>query len=488
MENEKRNQFIVVGIITLLLFIVISFIIYTILGDRKGKDDMISIKFNQIYSSDYKLTYLDDNYFIGSYSKEKVNNKINVIIDENGTEIVKCLDDIVYDNIFKINDDKYLIYNNLNNNLNLYVFDGKELVLYKVIENINYVKPILYKDENKEYIVAFASLVDGNLCIYNIVDDSTTILENKSLVGDYSTEGIYYTYNDKYLVVKDNEGLMGVVDLKGNQIVDYKYKNIINTNNNAFIVVSVKDKYGIIDENNNVLVKLNYDVIDRFDDYFLVVSKKTMALFDKNYNNLTGFKMNYDGLLEYDLRKSVNSINLYKIKDMIFIVNNNKELNNGTEYEKHNLYVVKDGKIKNNVLQVSFDYTNIIYTFDKEHMLKIYDNEFNLILEYKSDDMSKILNVRMIRNGLFEFRYCDDKDQEVILYLDKNGNIVDANYGNVKIIEKDYFVSLDDFGSSKKIVIYDKNGEKMDEMVGENISISYDFVIIDNAIYKILVS
>ena len=85
------------------------------------------LRLDQIYSSDYDLVYVDDKFFIGSYE----DNKIDVIIDEYGNEILRNLDNVYYDGIYKLKDGRYLIYNNNDSVLSTYIFYGKENSKYK---------------------------------------------------------------------------------------------------------------------------------------------------------------------------------------------------------------------------------------------------------------------------------------------------------------------------------------------------------------------
>ena len=59
------------------------------------------------------------------------------------------------------------------------------------------------------------------------------------------------------------------------------------------------------------VIDFKYKVIDYYRDYYLIVNKDNkMALYDKEYKKLTSFSMNYDTLINYDLRSEYNSINI----------------------------------------------------------------------------------------------------------------------------------------------------------------------------------
>ena len=83
MENEKRNRYIIVSIIVVLLLVVLCFAIYAIVGRNQNDNNLINVTINQLYSSDYKLESFSDSYFIGYYEDDY----INVVIDSNGKEV-----------------------------------------------------------------------------------------------------------------------------------------------------------------------------------------------------------------------------------------------------------------------------------------------------------------------------------------------------------------------------------------------------------------
>ena len=70
MENEKRNRYIIVSIIVVLLLIVLGFAVYAIILRNKKDNNLINVTINQLYSSDYKLDNFSDSYFIGYYEDD----------------------------------------------------------------------------------------------------------------------------------------------------------------------------------------------------------------------------------------------------------------------------------------------------------------------------------------------------------------------------------------------------------------------------------
>ena len=484
MENEKNKYTIIVVIVALLVIaLTVILVFFAIKSNRNNNEASISLKINQVYSSDYTLNAIGDEYFIGTYEEKK----LSVIIDKNGHEIYKPVNDISYDNFYKMKDDRYLIYSNRNGRLITYVFDGKNLQEFFVIEDVSYVNPIIYKGVSNEYIIGFASLVEEDLYLYNLNNGGIIVVNKTSLVGDSNNVGTYYTNNENYLVVRNTDGLMGVIDLEGKNIIECKYKNIINTYNDSFIALNNKDKYGILDKNNEVLLKFKYKVIDFYDDYYYLVvnSSNKMAVYDSKYNNLTGFDLSYDPLILYDLRSENNSINLYRVDGKILVLNNYLEDKNGTEYEKHDLYIIKDGKIVKSIKQVGFSNENVIYTYDKKYNVSIYDNQFELLFEFKIDDVKKINSIIYVSNEIIKVDYLNVEEKDITVYYNLKGERVDFTLGKKVIDNSEYFGYLKKTDDLLKLTIYSNKNELLDEVSGKDIKICGDYLIIDNSIYKI---
>lgn len=483
MEKEKINQmFVIIAIMVLLIFVVV-FIVSTLLSSKEDKVDKLQVKFNQIYSSDYELRAIDDKYFIGSYEK----NIINVIIDNNGQEIYKGNENIYYENIYKTKNDEYIIYNNIDNKLNVYLFDGEKMETLYNLDNVSYIKPVIYKGIDQEYIVCFVSVVNDDLYIYSLDNIGMKIIDDVSLMGDQINDNFYYIYNDEYLVVKNKEEKMGVIDLFGEVVIDYKYDNILNTYNNSFIVLD-DSKYGIIDEHGEKLLKSSYKAIYDFGNYYIVVNTKNkMALYNEEYDNLTGFKMDYDSLIPFDLRGSVRSVMLYKVNGKIVVVNNYLEDVNKTEYDKHDFYIINGEDIQKEIEQIGFGCGNVVYTYDDDYKIKIYDNYFETILEYKLNNVSKVEDILLVGNNLYQVIYYDNENKLTKVYIDNDGQERDYDLGTILFDKTLYTGFIKEEDNLLSLTMYDKNLEILDTLEGKYIDNVGDYVVVDNSIYKIVV-
>lgn len=483
MEKEKINQMFVIIVIMVLLIFVVVFIVSTLLSSKEENIDKLQVKFNQIYSSDYELRAIDDKYFIGSYEK----NIINVIIDNNGQEIYKGNENIYYENIYKTKNDEYIIYNNIDNKLNVYLFDGEKMETLYNLDNVSYIKPVIYKGIDQEYIVCFVSVVNDDLYIYSLDNIGMKIIDDVSLMGDQINDNFYYIYNDEYLVVKNKEEKMGVIDLFGEVVIDYKYDNILNTYNNSFIVLD-DSKYGIIDEHGEKLLKSSYKAIYDFGNYYIVVNTKNkMALYNEEYDNLTGFKMDYDSLIPFDLRGSVRSVMLYKVNGKIVVVNNYLEDVNKTEYDKHDFYIISGEDIQKEIEQIGFGCGNVVYTYDDDYKIKIYDNYFETILEYKLNNVSKVEDILLVGNNLYQVIYYDNENKLTKVYIDNDGQERDYDLGTILFDKTLYTGFIKEEDNLLNLTMYDKNLEILDTLEGKYIDNVGDYVVVDNSIYKIVV-
>jgi hypothetical protein len=478
---EERNRKTLIIIVLGLLFFVLGLAGYNLSYSSKNISN-VNLKINQIYSSDYKLSCLDNKYFIGTYDI----NRIDVIIDENGNEIYKGNENIYYDGIYKLKDDRYLIYDNNNGDLVTYLFDGINVTKYYEIKDVTYVKPIVYTSLDKEYILGFASMIDNNLYLYGLDNSGIIVLNDTSIVADLETKDTYYIYSDKYLVVKNNKELMGVITLDGNIVIDYKYKDIINNSNDTFIALNKKNKYGIIDKNNEVIVKFDYKVIDKFELYYIFVNENNkMALYDSNYERITNYEMNYNTLIEYGLRNEYNSINLYKVNGKIAIVNNYLENINGTEYDKHNLYIIDGKVISKDIKQIGFRYDNYVYSYDNKFNVSVYTSDMSLLFYIKLNDVSKISEISNICSETIMIRYVDTNSVEHTLYYDLYGKTKKFNLGDLFLKDIEYSGYIKTNGNIKTLTLYDLDNNELASVYGEKIRLYDKYLIVDKSIYRI---
>lgn len=485
MENDKKIQYIIIFVLGILLLLVVSFVAYSIVNNKKGDESKINIMLQQVYSSDYSLSILSDKYFIGTYS----DNKIGIIIDKNGKEIYRGLNDLVYDGIFVLKDGNYLIYSNNDNSLRTYIFDGKNINLNFKIDDVQTVSPLIYKKGSSEYIIGFVSHMDNSTYLFPLDNTGVIVLEDKEIVADYQENGNFYTYNENSFIVKDESGHYGSVNKNGEEIVGCKYKDMLNTDDGNYVALNEKDKFGIINKNGDPLLKFDAIAILPTEGYYLVVnSRNKMGLFNKEFKNITGFKMDYDDLIQFNIRSKTNSVKVSFAGNYILVANNYMENMNGTEFNKHSLYVIREDKIIKEIKEVAFGTEDVLYTMDKNKKISIFDKKLEKETEFSIHDLKKIKNLSRVSEQILKIDYYDDNDALKEFYCDLEGNEVENSFGELLFKNAIYSVYKKEEGSSQKIVVYDHELKKVQELQGNYIDLEKEYIIVDNSIYKIVVS
>jgi hypothetical protein len=355
------------------------------------------------------------------------------------------------------------------------------LELLKDLNDVEYAKPIVYTNGNIEYIVGFASQEENNLYLFMLNDLETTVINNASLVGDDSVQGVYYTFSDSNLVVVNSDAKYGVIDYSGNPVIGYKYADLMNTYNNSYIVKNSKGLYGIINKSGETIVKTKYKAIDLYNNYYLVVdTDNNMAVYDKDYNNITGFEMKYDALVDYEMRSNINSIYLWKVGNNIVVVNNYLQDINKTEFSKENAYFIKKNKIVKTIKEIGFSNNGVVYSYDKKYNITIYDSDLEELYKFKIDDVKKILNVSKETDDIIRIKYTNTDEQDIVKYY-KEGIETDFPYGDVIGVKDEVYIVLNDDG----VKMYNKDFDEIDSLTGSHIKYNDGYLIVDNGIYRI---
>jgi len=233
------------------------------------------------------------------------------------------------------------------------VKNGKTVVLNHLGEVINE----NYKIHSFHHLGRHTKMeADGTL---SFITENKNILVNTQLKGQFSSNYIS-SVGSNYIILKNNNEKLGVVDWKGNVIIDFKFDNL-SVCSNTFLLRAENnsEKYGVIDINERIHVPFEYDDISYFGvgqmisarkngktgiinfrneieinfkydrvrnfgaDELAVVNKGDYAgLIDKNGNELIGFK--YDNI--YDFARSV-SLRPAKLNgNIVFLDLNGKEV------------------------------------------------------------------------------------------------------------------------------------------------------------------
>lgn len=448
MNQNKKNR-IVITITTIIMLLAVTIISVTLFIESKKDNDSITMR--QLYVSDNELRHLIDDYF---YTKTS-NDTTIIKADKYEINIPFLLN---YDNIYKLVDGKYVLYQNKDNHFTCYIFDGKELKqIYDLNEEL---EPLIFNENNKTYLIGFKKH-NEKLLYYPVT----------------STEGIELTdiddiiaVNKDYYLIKNNNKY-GIMDTEGNIIIKPIYNNIEIANNNIFIVQNNKKLYGIIDNNEKIIITFKYNYITKKDKYYLIVnSSNKLALMDESLNTIIDYQMNYNQL--------PNSLDLYENDNKLFIINNKNEKNKNIKYQYHNMYVIENKKIKETIDEEQvFGSNNYLYYIKNNNLLS-YDNVANLKINNASEP---IINAKKINDNLIEITTYDGTNEKH-KYFDKQFKEIIIN--NKDIIYNDENILI--FSENDSLLITDINGNEKKHIKDTNILYNGKYVIIENCLYKII--
>ena len=235
------------------------------------------------------------------------------------------------------------------------------------------------------------------------------------------------------------------------------------------------------DSSGNELLKLKYKAIACYGNYFLVVNNDNeMAVFDSEFNNLTGFEMKYDSLVDYELRSKMNSMHLWVVGNNIVVVNNYLQDYNKTGYSHSTAYFIKNNKIFKTIKEVGFDKDGVVYSYDKNHVITIYDSDLNEKYTIKLESVNKILEIKKINSVMISVKYLNSDEEEITKYY-QDGKEVEYNYGKVLYFNDEYNV----YKTENSVDLYNKEMKKIDSVEGDKAQYMAEYLVIGKGIYKI---
>ena len=473
MDKDRKNRIFLILIVIFLLLFVVGIGIYEFFGKKKENNNKLNVSIVEIYASDYELIKQGD-FFLGIKD-----NKVYLVLSSDGKELYRNEEGMPYQSIFETRDGSFLLYDNRDNILStmLYDEDNNSFINLQTIDKVNYAKPIVYEGKDKKYVLGFCSNDDDNLYLYNS-NVGIKVLNHTSLVADKydQKKDLYFTYTE-YIVVRNSTGMVGLIDVYGNTMVDYQYNNIVGLKNNKYIVINKNNTYNVIDNKGNKLLDNDYQYISYKDGYYFVMKNNKVAIFDEELTQLSGFIMNHN-IGELNLRED-NYFSVRKINNKYYMWNNDGM----KDFTYNDLYIVSNKKDNNKYNIGSFGISDFIYNYiDGE--LVIYNNNFEEIKRIGlGTEVKYVLDITTVENGTLFIEYINNDLEEAYCYVNSDGTLY--NNKNGKMIRKtdNYLV----YKKNKELVIVNYNGEVLNNIKGEDIKISASYLIVDNNLYKIII-
>lgn len=184
------------------------------------------------------------------------------------------------------------------------VFIFLALILFLIVTyKINY--------EYLNYNYLYFYECDGTLCMANTKDDSKLIYSKYECGYDLCPEYLKKVNDDYVILKKDTEFILYNYRTANNISTNYEDYEFITSN---YIIVSTKNKKGIIDIKNNLIIPLIYDEIGY---------KKDNYLSGYNLNDIVVKKENLYGIISYKTGNIVEEIKYTTIEEVLTLLDSN---------------------------------------------------------------------------------------------------------------------------------------------------------------------
>ena len=105
----------------------------------------------------------------------------------------------------------------------------------------------------------------------------------------YNTYDFGYLFHNDCCVMTNEEGKLGVINKKGEWILNPTYDNISSLHETGYRLVVKEEKYGVLDSNNNITYPTEYDYIDIVSNGFILVKDGKMWQIDFTGNVINPF-------------------------------------------------------------------------------------------------------------------------------------------------------------------------------------------------------
>lgn len=304
-----KKKIIIYGVFVTLLFclIVSSIYAFVALGKKPINDienksttvPSITEEFNAVTSKllskyDGVITYDEksteiyeltssEKYILGSNGK-LYPDKIKYINsnEESSDEILKF--------------DRYEIRKNEDKNDNtLYYYYDK--LNKKNSDGYSFITPVYYKNTPR-----YLLLTGDNIELLDIKTHKVITLNKEiSWLPEFSNElyGYEVITNNKYeIVVKSNNDKYGIINSKGEILIDFVYDNIVSYKNGLFIA-KMNDKYGIIDKNNKIVLNFDYDSMSTSGNYIIVTKGDKLGVLNNKYKVIVDYSITIDTSIDF---------------------------------------------------------------------------------------------------------------------------------------------------------------------------------------------
>lgn len=485
--NVKKEKLIIVVFIVLVVILSLFVLYKNNIFDNDSSYKMVKILdyYENKYNGNATHIVETEKYYIFEH---KVDNSIRTFLyDKSGNDVTKSV--LGVDNIDYISytDDGYnYVVRTVDNKYGLFDKDFNELI------NINDL--VIQETGNKNYFII------GNkydLQGWNVIDNVGVYDKNGKLVIPREYETIRYASSyfdiDKVWFYAKKDGKYGIIDNENKVIIPFEYDRfdskvsiglgeIFDSNNKDYFILYKNGKYGMVDINNKTIID--------FDKNTLFYNKYANVVIEKIYDNYKVIKLNVYNLngelkKEFELNNKMNAnfdayyykvghINLVLYDDSFIYV-----LNKDLELEKY-IRPASTGYGMNTELYLSGDK---IYLKGNDEKYKIYKSSDNSLL----DDNEYSLLINNYITDIKGFTLCNNTTKLCGIIGYDGNNILDFNYnsGSYDLLHKKNELINFEYDENKKkydIKKYNYTGNCIDD--NKNYFIRDNIIKVDNTIYN----
>ena len=136
---------------------------------------------------------------------------------------------------------------------------------------------VTYNDKTDETIYEVLNTNDGSVNQINIED--ATIEDDQSL--NYREMEPIDASTVNYFTITNKTNKVGLINPKGNIIIDIIYDNI-SVFQDKYIITSLDNKYGIVNFNNEEIIPFEYDKIYSVGNFLILEKNKKLSIADSN--------------------------------------------------------------------------------------------------------------------------------------------------------------------------------------------------------------
>ena len=369
----KKKHYIIGGIV--LSIILLFAIIFLLLFDINPNSKIKSSKLNKEVEVPGNIVYKEDELIL-------VGNENDIYFLEYNN------DEVSFDKIE--NRDKELKYKVVEESDSFYLLDTKSND--KVLSFDSYLDIT-----NNDKITHYLLYTKSGLTIFDVSTGKSIELNKniKKFDNMYTIDG--KLKSNSYIIVSNEQGLHGLIDYSGKQVLDFKYDYIDPVDSSNKFIVEYNGKVGLIDNNNEKIIDFKYDMLFEYDNKFVSIINGKYGIIDSKGNEV--LEHNYDNAI-------INNDHVLLIVNGLY----------GAFTDK---LVMKPSVILNTDLDISsYMFNNKLHliSYDKTYVIE----NFSKVDEYDDELLPVLLEGQ--NNYCDKYLYSVNRDEKSYKYKIYNSN------------------------------------------------------------------